>query len=258
MGVCLLVSRHSPTTKLQVPTRASLTTKRAGFLDQYFYFSMSLLIAAITVYGFSRTIDHNLIHAAPVRPWILYLHATIFSGWVVFFIVQSSLVRTRNVKVHRRLGWFGVGLGVVIPFLAVSTAISMARFSIHNFHSHFVAPFLIVQFCDVTSFTVPFALAIYWRRKPEFHRRLILIAACALTGAAFGRFPASVLPFAWFYIGVDLLVFLGLLRDLIVTRRVHPVYLYALPLLIVGQTFAMRTFLTGASWWLRIADVILR
>lgn len=57
-----------------------------------------------------------------------------------------------------------------------------------------------------------------------------------------GRFPPSLLPFAWFYVGVDLLVFLSLLRDLIVTKRVHPVYLYALPLLIVGQTFAIRTF----------------
>ena len=70
---------------------------------------MSLLIAAVVVYGFSHTVDNNLIHATPIRPWILYLHATVFSGWVAFFILQSTLIRTHKVRVHRTLGWFGVG-----------------------------------------------------------------------------------------------------------------------------------------------------
>ena len=44
----------------------------------------------------------------------------------------------------------------------------------------------------MTAFTVPFALAVYWRRKLEFHRRLFLIATCALTSAAFARLPFSL------------------------------------------------------------------
>ena len=88
-----------------------MTTTRPGLLNQYFYLFMSLLIAAVVIYGFSQTIDQNLIHAAPPRPWLLYLHGAVFSAWVIFFIVQSALVRTRNVRVHRKLGWFGVGLG---------------------------------------------------------------------------------------------------------------------------------------------------
>jgi len=40
-------------------------------------------------------------------------------------------------------------------------------------------------------FTIAFALAVYWRKKSEFHR-LILIACCALTtAAAFGPFSAQ-------------------------------------------------------------------
>jgi hypothetical protein len=46
-----------------------LKTKNAGFLNRYFYFATSLLIAALVVWGFSHTIDQNLIHATPVRPW---------------------------------------------------------------------------------------------------------------------------------------------------------------------------------------------
>ena len=56
----------------------AMTTKRASFWCQYFYFFMSLLIAATVVYGFSHTIDHNLIHPSPLPPFVLYIHAIMF------------------------------------------------------------------------------------------------------------------------------------------------------------------------------------
>jgi hypothetical protein len=232
-----------------------LKNKNAGFLNRYFYFAMSLLIAAIVVWGFSHTIDQNLIHATPTRPWILYLHGTVFSGWVVFFIVQASLVRMHKVRVHRTLGWFGVAWGVAIVVLGVSTAISMTRFKTFTLHQPDAWQFLIVPLWDITCFTVAFTLAILWRKKPEFHRRLMLVATCALTAAAFGRFPALLNTF---YAGVDFLIFLGVVRDLVVTRRVHPVYLYALPALIVGQSLVMHVVLTDSPQWHKIANAILR
>jgi hypothetical protein len=76
--------------------------------------------------------------------------------------------------------------------------------------------------CDIASFAVPFALAIFWRKKPEFQRRLMLIASCGLLDAAFGRFPA--LPLVLSPTGVDALICLGVIRDLIVERRVHALH----------------------------------
>jgi len=40
----------------------------------------------------------------------LSVHPIVFPTWVVFFIVQSALIRSHNVRLHRRLGWFGVRL----------------------------------------------------------------------------------------------------------------------------------------------------
>jgi hypothetical protein len=207
-----------------------MTTKRPGPLSQYFYLFMSLLIAAVVIYGFSHTINDNLIHATPVRPWLLYLHATVFCGWVVFFIVQSALVRTRNVRVHRTLGWFGVGLATLIVVVGISTAITMARFRIFHFHSSEAAPFIAIQFWD--------------------------IASCMLTAAAFARFPQ--LNFRLSYVGVDTLVCLGILRDLFVTRGVQTVYRYALPAVIVGQVVALHLFMAAPPRWVAIANAIVR
>jgi uncharacterized integral membrane protein len=64
----------------------------------YFYFFMSLLIAAVVIYGFSFTVDFNLLHPAVPRPLIVWVHAAVFSGWILFFILQTGLVRTRKVR----------------------------------------------------------------------------------------------------------------------------------------------------------------
>jgi hypothetical protein len=235
-----------------------VTTKRGGLLDQYFYFFMSLLIPAVVVYGFSFTVGKNLIHPAIPRPLILYVHAAVFSGWLVFFMLQSALVRTHNVHWHRRIGWFGVGLGVAIPVLGVFTSITMGRFNILRLHSTKAESELMIPLFDMVAFTGTFALAIYWRKKSEFHRRLILIATCALTAAGFGRFPEWLLPSEVFYGGVDLLILLGVVRDMIVNRSVHRVYLYALPAFVVGQTIVLYTVFHRLPYWTRIAHAILQ
>jgi hypothetical protein len=227
----------------------------AAFLRQYFYFCMSLLIAVVVVYGFSQTIGQNLLHASPLPPFILTIHAIVFPGWKLFFVLQSALVRTRNVPLHRTLGWFGLALGIAILVLGYVTAITMDRFQLQK-HTLDSPAFLIVQLMDLTSFAIPFALAIYWRRRPEYHRRLMLIASCGLTDAAFGRFP--MLPLALAPGGVDALILLGILRDLIVDRRIHKVYLYAFPLMILFQIFCVQTYLHTSPWWVRIATALLR
>jgi hypothetical protein len=228
-------------------------------LDRYFYFSMSLLIAVVVLYGFGRTVDEKLIHPAIPRPIVLYLHAIIFSTWVVFFIVQSGLVRVGNLQLHRSIGWFGAALGAATFVIGIWTAITMARFNIVHLHARFADLALLVSFYDIVAFGIPFALAIYWRRQPEFHRRLILIATCALMSAAFGRFPVPphVRPAVFFYACVDFLVLLGVVRDLIVVRLVHPVYLYALPTFVVCQIVVVHAIYQHSPTWLRIAHWIL-
>ena len=65
------------------------------------------------------------------------------------------------------------------------------------------------------------------------------------------------MPDNWFYAGVDVLILLGVTRDLIVTKRIHPVYLYGLPTMMLGQIVTMHTRLGASPVWLRIAHQLL-
>jgi len=247
-------------TDLGIPVPAvqrSATKRGGGFLEKYFYFAMALLIPAIVVFGFSFTIGKNLIHPAIPRPSILYVHAAVFSGWLAFFLLQSALVRTRNVKWHRSIGWFGAAFGALIPVVGVATTIAMGRFDIRTLHQNHVEMDLMIPLWDMVVFTTAFGLAIYWRGKPEYHRRLVYVATCALTAASFGRFPAYLLNPTFFYAGVDVLILFGMLRDWTVSRKIHPVYLYALPPLIAGQTIVMYTNTHDLAYWFKIARALL-
>ena len=162
-------------------------TGHGGPVDRYFYFSMSLLIALIVVWGFSHTVNDNLFHPAIPRPSMLWIHGVAFSGWVAFYIFQSALVRSHNVKLHRLLGWFGVALAAIMVPLGVSIGVIMGRFDKHIFHIDDSDTFLFLPFGDMILFGTFATLAIAWRKKPELHRRLLLIATCTLLDAAFNR-----------------------------------------------------------------------
>jgi hypothetical protein len=228
--------------------------------DRYFYFFMSLLTAVVVVYGFSHTISQALFHPGIRPPALLWVHGAVFFGWLGLFILQSALVRTRNVKVHKRLGWYFAGVGAAIPVLGVAITRVMALFEINIRHYDLIERlgFLAIPLQDMVAFTAAFGLAILWRRRPEYHRRLVLIATCALTAAAWGRLPALInLPYISFYAGVDGLIVLGALRDLIVNRRVHAVYLSFLPPLVLLQLGTVAIAQQRPEWWLRIGRAFL-
>jgi hypothetical protein len=225
-------------------------------LDRFFYLGMALLVAAVVIFGFSHTIGGNLLHPDTPRPWILPIHAIVFSSWVALFITQSALVRASKVAVHRRLGIFGAALGGILPFLGVTTALVMQHW--HDQGQVANDAGLSLPFNDMLTFSIAFGLAICWRRRPEFHRRLMLIATCCLTGAAFARFPESMVPDNAFYACVDLLVLLGILRDFVVTRRVHAVYRYGLPCMMASQAVAQYLMLARPPLWLAMTHRIMQ
>jgi hypothetical protein len=138
----------------------------SNFLKKYFYFSASIFFALLVVAGFSQTVNANLFHPPVPRPLILWVHATAFSLWVLFYILQSGLVRIRNVSTHRLLGWFGVALATFMAPLGVITGIVMCRFDI----VHYSMPNAVAAKADIQAFlAIPFwdmlAFAIFvgWR-----------------------------------------------------------------------------------------------
>lgn len=89
-----------------------------------------MVMAGLVVWGFSRTVDANLLHASPPKPVSLWFHGTVFSAWVMLFIAQSTLVHARKVSLHRVLGWFDAALAATMVLSGILVSPAMLRFDI--------------------------------------------------------------------------------------------------------------------------------
>jgi hypothetical protein len=225
-----------------------VTKSLKGFLSRYFYFCMALVMAVLGAWAFSNTVDARLLHAKPPRPLLLWFHGAAFSAWVVLFVAQSAWVRVRKVGVHRALGWFGVALAAFMIVSGYIVSIVMIRFEMTVLHLKNAASFLSILWCDLIIFGACMALAIYFRKRPEYHRRLVLVGSCQLAQASFVRFH-YIGYHNLFYPALDLLIVAGILRDLVVDGRVNKIYVYVFSVIIVLQALATYLERVNPTWW---------
>jgi hypothetical protein len=196
-----------------------------------FYIAMSLLMLTLVTYGFSRTIGPGLLYSQrPVRDVILLsVHGAVFYGWMLLMLVQAALVRLRHMRLHRLLGWFGAADAALVVIMGLWA----------SFHQPSPLAAEMIGVVSMAGFGIPVALAILWRRRPAYHRRLLLIGTAMLTNAAFARFPGSYLPGHFFYAGTDLLIAMAVAHDLWKERSVHVIYRYAMPILLAAEIAVM-------------------
>lgn len=243
-----------------IPTALASASRRGrsgGVLNASVFLGLALSIASVVIFGFGQTFNGAVLHPRYPLPEILYVHIGLFASWVALLVTQAALIRFNRRKWHRQLGLFGFALGASMPFVGVATAISMAHFHAATGHPHAVSS-LAVPFSDMLAFAISFGLAIYWKRDPAFHARLMLLATCALTGAAFARFPEWLVPNRFSYVAVEMLGLVAMALDWLTTRRIHPVFGLGLPSLAAIHATAMWLFIAAPPTWVAIAHAILR
>lgn len=243
---------------IPVPDEKKATAKKQlkKFLSRSFYLCMSLVLAGFVVWGFSRTVNAKLLHASPPRPVLLWFHGAVFSAWVLLFIAQPALVRVRKVSYHRLMGWFGAALAAIMVISGIIVTPVMMRFDITVLHRVTVGSYLSILWCDMIIFGACMALAMYFRKQPQYHRRLVFMASCQLMQAAFIRLPYLGIH-DLFYPALDVLIVAGILCDLVVDGRVNKVYAYGLPAMMILQAWATYLERVSPSWWQAATQAIL-
>lgn len=95
--------------------------------ERAFYGAMVTSIAVVVFVGFSPTFYLRGFESQP-KPLttLLYAHGAVFSAWIVLLLVQASMISTRRVDVHRRLGVLGLALATSMIVLAAATALTLA------------------------------------------------------------------------------------------------------------------------------------
>lgn len=225
--------------------------------DRRLYILAAIVTPLIVLAGFARTYYLKPFFGTPDLPGrIVHLHGIVMTAWVLLFITQVSLAATRRTRVHQRLGIAGGVLAALVVIVGVLTALFAAA------RGHSPGPpalaFLVVPLGDMLIFSVLIGLALYFRRKLQVHKRLILLAAINLLTPAIARIPLSFItnggPLAFF--GLTDLVLLGFVAyDTFKHRRLHPVFLWGSIFIIAMQP--LRLLLAGTSVWMNFAAALV-
>jgi hypothetical protein len=234
-----------------------------GAYDHVFYGGMAVTLALVVLTGFAPTYylrffdgaPSHTVSGGPITP-LVHLHGALFTSWIVLFIVQTALVSSRRVAVHRRLGVAGAVLAAAMVVVGTMTAIRTAA---RGGAPPGVPPlaFLAIPVFDMVLFATFVTTALVMRRDKEAHKRLMLLAYITLVVAAVARLPGVLPlgPLAFFGFGYLFMVFAAL-YDLVTRGRVHKAYLWGGAMMVVSVP--LRLFVSGTAAWMAFAEFLVR
>jgi hypothetical protein len=226
--------------------------------DSIFFPVMALLMGIAALAGFGPgTILHAYFPASqplsPVTP-LLAVHGAVFGSWTVLLVVQTGLVAANRRDLHRTLGWAGLALAAAMVVLGLMAGTD----ALHRGFSPPGVPLTAAQFFTVpigaiAAFVPLVILGIVNRRRPEYHKRYMLLSTLAILTAATARIPHLTAPPLFFGV-TDLFIVAMAAYDAATRGRPHPATLWSGAILLASQVG--RLAIAKTPLWLAFANAM--
>src|SRR5688572_28465295 len=105
------------TTETALPLRP-----QASPAARAFYIGEAVLMSGIVLLGFWPFYAGLLTGSTSLHP-VMYVHAAVFTGWLIVLTSQVVLVYRRKVSQHRRVGTFGAAYAMLVLLLGAMVMI---------------------------------------------------------------------------------------------------------------------------------------
>jgi len=221
--------------------------------ERFFYIGIAIVIVGVVFGGFARTYFlRPYFTTQPLMP-LLHLHGIVFTSWLVLYFTQTILVAAKRTDIHRRLGIAGAVIAVLMVLIGTITAIIRAQQGATPAEEIPPLVFLVIPLADMLVFAILIGAGFYFRRQPDVHKRLMLLATISILAAAIARLPFAFLqagPPAFFGV-TDLFIAACFIYDLITRGRVHRAT--ALGGLLIVASQPLRLMIGGTDAWIAFA-----
>jgi hypothetical protein len=246
-----ILSRNHP---IAAPGNSARRTERL------FFSGMAIALLLTVFAGFAPTYYlRDTFGSPPLTPSLL-VHGLAFSAWMVLLVVQTALVAANRIDIHRRLGILGCGLAALMMVLGAHVAISRTASGL-ILSPPGISPLanLTVPLATSVVFPVLLGSAVWFRNRPDIHKRLVLIATLELVMAAVGRLPGIFNPLGSIALGVaglfvvtDLWLVPIAIYDWRSRGRIHPATLWGGAFFVVSQP--LRGLIGTTATWMGFAE----
>ena len=229
---------------------------------RWFYISAALFVLLVSVFGFGPSLIDESARNAPVTP-VVMAHGIVAAAWLFLFLTQAILAATGRITLHRRLGRVGPVLAILLIGLGFFMLIDGAERGGSDLSGDLsraltipgspplsaedAAVGILFPLSGFLNFGVLVAAGLWYRQRPDIHKRLMLLALTPLVGEPIihlvghlaihwptleGAAAVKLLPIQ------VLLPFAVAINDKVSQGRIHPVSLW-IPILLIVEAALM-------------------
>jgi hypothetical protein len=201
---------------------------------RYFFVIMACVFPVLAVIGFFPS--YMAVNSGAIKlHWFAHVHGAIMSSWLLLFIAQTWLAAKGNLRFHRQLGLFSVGLGAIV-WMCMITASTRARLAYHFPMEDDVWDILLVELYASSLFALFLGWGILVRKNAAAHKRLLLLATIIIMTAAVDRIRflpgvSSMMRFVY----LDILLIPLFIYDFVTIKRIHKITLIGAACIIAFQ-----------------------
>lgn len=166
----------------QAPPPGIASRDRGGFFVGY-----ALVCLAVAIGGFVPSFWLPMATTGFSGTWLVVFHGILFSAWPLLFLTQIVLVERGRLIDHRAWGVAGVSLASMLLLLGIATAVGSLEARLAAGFGDRARAFTIVPMTNIVMFFGFFAAAVANVSRPDWHKRLMMIAIGIALVPAFAR-----------------------------------------------------------------------
>jgi hypothetical protein len=228
--------------------------------DRRFYLGVGVAAVGLVFWGFAPTYYLKLLFGSPALSTRLHIHGAIMSSWLALFFVQACLISARRVDLHRRFGFAGIVIAILVVIMGSSTTFNAAAREVGRHSDEATARITVLglELVQMALFAALVGAAIWMRRRPDYHKRLMLLGTACMMPSAFSRIPVNLTFMVSNMLSIlilfNLFVLVCALIDTLRHRRLHPAFGWGGLLAIGGLDLAYAgaispQWIRYGTWW---------
>ncbi|PCI76237.1 MAG: hypothetical protein COB20_11110 [SAR86 cluster bacterium] len=231
------------------------STSNQNSHENRFFLIYSFLLLTIVIIGFTPSLFLRVAFDTPSIPFYLHLHGAILTGWFVILVAQAWLIRSQNPALHRKLGPFAAGYGLLVVIGSLMATLNVVSRDLGQgitldvdmaeidpalgsgiSYLTFISGVVWANIVSVSTFAILLCSAVIYRKRSDLHKRLILVATVSILGPALARISrletlggeqGPFIPLALLTLLATIIVY-----DLITLSKIHRASMVAITLAI--------------------------